>query len=88
MIVGSHYHSPDAAAGHEVTVTVDGQSVSGTLSSAEKVESARSHHFPEYVTTIGEVELAEAGMLPMELTAQKINAGPGLMLARVELVKV
>lgn len=88
VIVGSHYHSADAAAGHEVTVTVDGHPVSGVLSSADKVDSARSHHFPEYITTVGEVELPEAGTLPMELTAQKISEGPGLMLARVELVKV
>jgi alpha-L-fucosidase len=90
VVIGTHYHSPDAAAGHEVTVTVEGQPVSGALSSAEKVESARSHHFPEYITTIGEVELTEAGTLSMEMTAQKINpnAPAGLMVARVELVRL
>lgn len=90
VVVGTHYHSPDAAAGHEVTVAIDGQEVSGVLSSAEKVDSARSHHFPEYITTIGEIELPETGTLSMELTAQKINekAPAGLMVAGVELVKV
>ena len=66
VVVGTHYHPADAVEGHEVTVSVDGQAVSGTLSSAEKVDSARSHHFPEYVTTVGEVEITEAGTLSME----------------------
>ena len=90
VVVGTHYHSPDAAAGHEVTVKVDGESASGTLSSAEKVQSARSHHFPEYITTLGEVELPQAGVVSVELTAQKINpeAPAGLMVAGVELVKI
>lgn len=90
VVIGTHYHSADAAAGHEVTVTVDGQPVSGVLSSADKVDSARSHHFPEYITTIGEVELSRAGTFAMGLTAQKINpnAPDGLMVAGVELVKV
>ena len=88
VVVGTHYHSPDAAAGHEVTVTVAGHEASGVLSSAEKVDSPRSHHFPEYVTTIGEVELAEAGTLTLTLRADKINpdAPDGLTAAGVELV--
>ena len=90
VVVGTHYHPADAVEGHEVTVAVDAQAVSGTLSSAEKVDSARSHHFPEYVTTVGEIELTEAGTHTMVLTAQKINpkAPVGLMVAGVELVKV
>ena len=90
VVIGTHYHPADAVEGHEVTVTVDGQPVSGTLGSAERVQSARSHHFPEYITTVGEVELSETGTLSLELTAQKINpkAPAGLMVAGIELVKV
>lgn len=87
VVIGTHYHSAESASGHEVTVTVDGQAVSGVLSGAEKVQSARSHHFPEYITTIGEIEIAAAGTHTMQLTPQHINpqAPNGLMVAGIEL---
>lgn len=90
VIVGSNRHNTAAAAGHVVKVTVAGQEVSGTLTSEEAVDSPRAQYFPEFVTTVGTVRLAEPGEVSVVLTAEAINpdAPEGLSAAGVELVPV
>lgn len=89
VLVGTYYQSPATAAGHEVTVTVDGQQVSGILSSAEQVDSPRAQYFPEYITTIAEVELGQPGTITLTLEATKINpeSPDGLNAAGVRLAR-
>jgi alpha-L-fucosidase len=87
MLVGSHYQSPEAAAGHHVSASVAGQEVSGVTAADETTQSPRTQHFPEYVTTLGEVELPEAGTLTLTLSATEIGPS-GMMAAGVQLVPV
>ncbi|MCD6359544.1 MAG: alpha-L-fucosidase [Armatimonadetes bacterium] len=86
LILGST-HARSAAAPHQVSVTVDGQTVAGTLTNDEEVATPRAQYFPERATTLGRVTLDAPGEHTIELRAEHISdeSAHGLTLAAMEL---
>jgi alpha-L-fucosidase len=90
VVAATYRHNLAAAGGHDVKVSVAEQEVAGTTNIDEPDPSPRAQYRPEYITTIGEVDLPQAGTLELTLRLQAIgpDAYDGMNAARVELEPV
>ena len=70
-VLGPNQHSK-AKPGCTVRIELDGQAVSGPLTTEQRVSSPRAQYFPEYTTAIGEVRLSEPGWIEVRLRAVEI----------------
>ncbi|MGI5818789.1 MAG: alpha-L-fucosidase [Armatimonadota bacterium] len=88
VVLGSHGHRRDPQGGQTVTVSVAGEEASGTLTTERRVQTPRAQYYPEYLTPLGTVAIAEAGRLPVTLTLDDLGDAPDCTLAEVRLVPV
>jgi len=87
--LGSPWHRRDPQPGQSVTATVSGagepQSVSGTLTCDEPVDSPRAIYYPEYATLLGTVSFAAPGEYEVALTLDSLGDAAELTLSEVNL---
>jgi len=89
VTVSSPRHREPAEARHQVSLTIDGQTLSGPLTGELAVDSPRAQYYPEHATPLGVVSINEAGRHHLELRADEIAGdSAGLTLAAAELVRV
>ena len=74
--------------GHKVKLAVGRQSVGGTLTPDEMLDSPRTKHMPEAATTLGTLTIAKPGVHTLTLRADLINKDvrAGLGVSEVRLV--
>lgn len=88
LVVGSPHWETLVGSGHRVTVQVGSESVSGRVTSDEKIRGPRTTHFWLAATRLGRLHLARTGAQTLELRADEIAAQvpEGLAVLSVELL--
>jgi alpha-L-fucosidase len=83
-------NQPERFGNHDIRVTVGAASVTGTVGAKDldTSEEAPPHQFP--ISALGEIEIAEAGDVTLEVKAEKIDpeSGVGLTLTEIRLARI
>jgi alpha-L-fucosidase len=88
IVLGSTEWERPVSSGHRVTISVDGSTLTGDITSDEPIRNVRTVHNFQSATTLGTITVRKAGVLEVSLHADPINpsAKEGLTLLSVELI--